>query len=129
MALSIMADAEGKFIEAVGAETAEGIEHFQPAPPLGTPNYKRFQHMMGATDENALYLFAGNTHDQVCTLALAMDKAKSTESLTYTKQIPVVCNAPGEKVDDILTGAENGARRNQDRFHGSRIGLRFRRAR
>ena len=28
MALSIMADAEGKFIEAVGPDVAEGIEHF-----------------------------------------------------------------------------------------------------
>lgn len=102
MALSIAADAEGKFLQAVGAETAEGIEHFQPSPPLGTPNYKRFQKMMGATDENALYLFAGNTHDQVCTLALAMEKAKSTDSPVYAKEITAVCNSPGQRVDDVL---------------------------
>jgi branched-chain amino acid transport system substrate-binding protein len=102
MALSIMADAEGKFIEAVGPDVAEGIEHFQPSPPLGTPNYKRFQKLMGAADENALYLFAGNTHDQVCTLALAMEKAKSVDSLVYTKDIPAVCNPPGDKVDEEL---------------------------
>ena len=101
MALSIMADAEGKFIEAVGAQTAQGNEHFQPAPPLGSPNYRRFQKLMGA-DENALFLFAGNTHDQICTLALAMEKTKSTDSLVYTKVIREVCNAPGERVDDIL---------------------------
>ncbi len=77
MALSIMADAEGKFIESVGADTAEGIEHFQPSPPLGSPGYRRFQKLMGA-DENALFLFAGNTHDQICTLALAMEKTRST---------------------------------------------------
>lgn len=102
MALSIMADAEGKFIQAVGAETAEGIEHFQPAPPLGSPNYKRFQKLMGAPDEGAIYLFAGNTHDQVCTLAMAMEKTKSTESLVYTKVIRELCNPPGTKVEDIL---------------------------
>lgn len=101
MALSIMADAEGKFIQSVGADVAEGIEHFQPAPPLGSPNYKRFQKLMGA-DENALFLFAGNTHDQICTLALAMEKTKSTDSPTYTKVIREICNPPGQKVEDVL---------------------------
>jgi branched-chain amino acid transport system substrate-binding protein len=102
MALSIMADAEGKFVEAVGPDVAEGIEHFQPAPPLGSASYKKFQKLMGAADESALYLFAGNTHDQVCTLALAMEKAKSTDSLVFTKEIPAVVNPPGEMVEDIL---------------------------
>lgn len=101
MALSIMADAEGKFVDAVGAEAAEGIEHFQPAPPLGSPNYRRFQKLMGA-DENALFLFAGNTHDQVCTLALAMEKTKSTDSLVYTKAIREICNPPGDQVEDVV---------------------------
>ncbi len=101
MALSIAADAEGKFIQAVGPETAEGIEHFQPSPPLGTPMYARFQKLMGA-DENALFLFAGNTHDQVCTLALAMEKTKSTDSLVFTKAIRELCNPPGDKVGDVV---------------------------
>jgi branched-chain amino acid transport system substrate-binding protein len=100
MALSIMADAEGKFIQSVGAEAAEGIEHFQPSPPLGSPSYARFQKLMGA-DENALFLFAGNTHDQICTLALSMEKTKSTDSLVYTKAIRELCNGPGQKVDDV----------------------------
>ena len=101
MALSIMADAEGKFIQSIGAETAEGIEHFQPSPPLGSPGYARFQKLMGA-DANALFLFAGNTHDQICTLALAMEKTKSTDSLVYTKAIRDLCNGPGQKVDDVV---------------------------
>lgn len=103
MALSIMADAEGQFVKAVGPELAEGIEHFQPSPPFGSPSYRKFQKLMGA-DENALFLFASNTHDQVCTLALAMEKAKSTDSLVYTKEIPAVCNAPGESVNDVVEG-------------------------
>lgn len=100
MALSIAADAEGKFVQAVGAEAAEGIEHFQPSPPLGSPSYAKFQKLMGA-DENALFLFAGNTHDQVCTLAMAMEKSKSTDPLVYTKVIREVCNPPGQDVDTI----------------------------
>jgi branched-chain amino acid transport system substrate-binding protein len=101
MALSIMADAEGKFIQSVGADVAEGIEHFQPSPPLGSPNYAHFQKLMGA-DANALFLFAGNTHDQICTLALAMEKTKSTDPLVYTKAIRELCNGPGQKVDDVV---------------------------
>jgi branched-chain amino acid transport system substrate-binding protein len=101
MALSIMADAEGQFLKAVGPEAAEGIEHFQPAPPLSSPSYKKFQKLMGA-DENALFLFASNTHDQICTLAMAMEKAKSTDSVAFTKEIRAVCNPPGEPVNDVL---------------------------
>src|SRR4029077_12600084 len=113
-----MADAEGKFIEAVGPEVAEGIEHFQPAPPLGTPSYRKFLKLMGATDDSALFLFAGNTHDQICTLALAMEKAKSTDSLVYTKEIPAVDNPPGEEVDDILVASRKSARRSRSTFKG-----------
>jgi branched-chain amino acid transport system substrate-binding protein len=56
---------------------------------------------MGA-DENAIFLFASNTHDQICTLAMAMEKAKSTESLVFTKEIRAVCNPPGELVNDVV---------------------------
>lgn len=101
MALSIMADAEGQFLKAIGPDAAEGIEHFQPAPPLGNPSYKKFQKLMGA-DENALFLFASNTHDQICTLAMAMEKAKSVESTAFTKEIRAVCNPPGELVNDVV---------------------------
>lgn len=101
MALSIMADAEGQFLKAVGPEAAEGIEHFQPSPPLNSPSYKKFQKLMGA-DENALFLFASNTHDQICTLAMAMEKAKSVNSLVFTKEIRAVCNPPGELVNDVV---------------------------
>jgi branched-chain amino acid transport system substrate-binding protein len=101
MALSIAADAEGQFIQAAGPQLAEGIEHFQPAPPLGTPGYKRFLKLMGAEDDR-IYFFAGNTHDQVCVLALAMEKAKSADPLVYSKAIREVCNPPGEIVDDEL---------------------------
>src|SRR5256886_3206538 len=46
MALSIMADAEGKFIEAVGPDGARGIGHIQPAPPLRSPCCRKFQQLL-----------------------------------------------------------------------------------
>jgi branched-chain amino acid transport system substrate-binding protein len=99
MALSIAADAEGQFVKAVGPELAEGIEHFQPAPPITSASYKRFVKLMGAGGDT-IYLFAGNTHDQICTLALAMEKTKSTDPFVYTRAIREVCNPPGKDVDD-----------------------------
>ena len=101
MALSIAADAEGQFVQAVGPQLAEGIEHFQPAPPLESASYKRFVKLMGG-GENTIYFFAGNTHDQLCVLALAMEKTKSTDPLVYTKAIREVCNPPGTVVSDEL---------------------------
>ncbi|RTL72945.1 MAG: amino acid ABC transporter substrate-binding protein [Hyphomicrobiales bacterium] len=105
VALSIGADAEGKFLANVGAEVAEGIHHLQPAPPLDAPSYKKFVKAMGAP-EGAVFLFAGNAHDQVCTIALAMEKAKTQEAALWTKAIPEVCNPPGEQVDDVVAALE-----------------------
>jgi branched-chain amino acid transport system substrate-binding protein len=101
VALSIGADAEGKFLQNVGAEVAEGIHHLQPAPPLDAPAYKKFVKLMGAP-EGAVFLFAGNAHDQICAIALAMEKAGSQDAAIWSKAIPQVCNPPGEPVDDVV---------------------------
>jgi branched-chain amino acid transport system substrate-binding protein len=100
-ALSIAADAEGKFVQAVGAQVAEGIHHFQPMPDVSAPGYKKFLKMMGAPDDR-LFLFAPNTYDQIAVCALAMEKAKSTVAAEWSKQIIPVSNGPGEYVDDIV---------------------------
>src|SRR3954453_6448948 len=42
VALSIMAEAEGKVVQAVGPQVAEGIRHFQPMPDVSAPGYKKF---------------------------------------------------------------------------------------
>lgn len=101
VSLSIAADAEGKFLQNVGAEVAEGIHHLQPAPPLDSPAYAKFVKLMGAP-EGAVFLFAGNAHDQICTIALAMEKAKSSEAAVWAKAIREVCDPPGEKIDDVV---------------------------
>src|SRR3954453_22397869 len=101
IALSIMADAEGKFVEAVGPQVAEGIRHFQPMPDVSAPGYKKFLQLMGAPADK-LYLFPPNTHDQICITALAMEKAKSPMALDWSKQIITVGNGPGPETDDIV---------------------------
>src|SRR4051812_27152479 len=101
VALSIMADAEGKFLEAVGPQVAEGIRHFQPMPDTGAAGYKKFTKLMGAP-EDKLFLFPPNTHDQIAVTAMAMEKAKSPMAVDWSKQIMAVCNGPGENVDDVV---------------------------
>lgn len=101
VALSIMADAEGKFVNAVGPQVAEGIRHFQPMPDLSAPGYKRFLQLMGAPADR-VYLFPPNTHDQIAITALAMERAKSPMAVDWSKQIITVGNGPGEAVDDIV---------------------------
>jgi branched-chain amino acid transport system substrate-binding protein len=101
VALSIMADAEGKFVQAVGAKVAEGIRHFQPMPDVSAPGYKKFLQLMGAPADR-VFLFPPNTHDQIAITALAMEKAKSPMAVDWSKQIIAVGNGPGEEVDDVV---------------------------
>jgi len=101
VALSIMADAEGKFVDAVGAQVAEGIRHFQPMPDTSAAGYKRFLGLMGAPADR-VYLFPPNTHDQISVVAMAMEKAKSPVAADWSKQIMTVCNGPGENVIDVV---------------------------
>jgi branched-chain amino acid transport system substrate-binding protein len=105
VSLSIGADAEGKFLQAVGPEVANGIYHIQPAPPLDSPAYKKFVKEMGAP-AGTVFLFAGNAHDQICATALAMEHAKSSEAKVWAKSVFEVCNPPGEEVDDVVKGLE-----------------------
>ena len=101
VALSIMADAEGKFVNAVGPKVAEGIRHFQPMPDLGEPAYKNFVKLMGAPADR-MFLFPPNTHDQIAITALAMERAKSPMAVDWSKQIIPVSNGPGQAVDDVV---------------------------
>ena len=101
VALSIMADAEGKFVQAVGDKVAEGIRHFQPMPDVSAPGYKRFLQLMGAPADR-LFLFPPNTHDQIAITAIAMEKAKSPMAVDWSKQIISVGNGPGQEVDDVV---------------------------
>jgi branched-chain amino acid transport system substrate-binding protein len=103
--LSIAADANGKFLENVGPEIAEGIHHFQPAPPLASANYKRFLEQMGEPADT-VFLFAGNAYDQMAVAALAMEKAGTADGAVWTKQVPFVSNPPGTRVMDPVEALE-----------------------
>lgn len=105
LGLGTGADADGAYLRGVTPEVAEGIHHLQPAPPMDSAAYKKFVKLMGAPEGTA-FLFAGNTHDQVCVTALAMEHAKSSDSVAWAKSIREVCNPPGDEVDDVLRALE-----------------------
>lgn len=105
VALSIMADAEGKFVQAVGPQVAEGIRHFQPMPDVTAPAYKKFLVLMGAPPDRVL-LFPPNTHDQLAVTVMAMERAKSPMAVDWSRQIIPVSNGPGEAVDDVTQALE-----------------------
>ncbi len=102
LSLGTGADADGAFLKSVTPEVSEGIHHLQPAPPMDSAAYKKFVKLMGAP-EGTVFLFAGNTHDQICVTAMAMEHAKSQDAALWAKSIREVCNPPGEEVDDILS--------------------------
>ncbi len=79
LSLGTGADADGAFLKSVTPEVSEGIHHLQPAPPMDSAAYKKFVKLMGAP-EGTVFLFAGNTHDQICVTAMAMEHAKSQDA-------------------------------------------------
>lgn len=105
VALSIMADAEGKFVQAVGPQVAEGIRHFQPMPDTAAPAYKKFVKLMDAPADR-VFLFPPNTHDQLAVTVMAMEKAKSPMAVDWSKQIIPISNGPGEYADDVINALE-----------------------
>lgn len=100
VALSVAADAEGKFVAAVGEKAAEGVRHFQPMPDTSAPAYLDFLKLMGAPS-NKVMLFPPNTHDQIAIAAMAMEKAQSPIAADWAKHIAVVANGPGQEVSDV----------------------------
>jgi branched-chain amino acid transport system substrate-binding protein len=103
VSLSVAADAEGKFVAAVGEKAAEGVRHFQPMPDLESAGYKDFLKLMGAP-ANRVMLFPPNTHDQLAVTVLAMEKAQSPIAADWSKQIVPVCTGTGKEVTDVAEG-------------------------
>jgi len=103
--LTIAGDSEGKFLDAVGPEVAEGINHLQPTPALDSPAYARFLDLMDEP-EGKVFLFASAVFDEVSMLAMAMEKAGGTMPRAVADQIVALANPPGEVVHDPVPGLE-----------------------
>lgn len=95
----------GPFKKAVG-DAAEGILHGFPIPPLDSPAYKQYLHEAGLEDNGEIqHPYATACRDQVSVLALAIEKAGSTDPEKVKKAIYEVSTGPGKKtVYNVLDG-------------------------
>ncbi|MBB3211839.1 branched-chain amino acid transport system substrate-binding protein [Herbaspirillum sp. Sphag1AN] len=100
---SSAADAEGAFIKNVGVQVSEGIDHIQSIPPRESSAYQTFARVTG-TSPDAIAIFPSNAWDEVSVLALAIEKAGSTDPQQFAKAIPRVVNGPGVTVEDPVVG-------------------------
>ena len=125
LGLGTGADADGAYLKSVSPEVAEGIHHLQPAPPMDSAAYKKFVKLMGAPEGTA-FLFAGNTHDQVCVTALAMEHAKSHGRRGLGQVDPRGLQSTGRRGRRHPARARDGPRRQEDQFRRRRRHRRFR---
>jgi branched-chain amino acid transport system substrate-binding protein len=105
MAASSGNTGNSRFIQNVGVQIAEGIHHLQPSILVERPEYQAFlQNMSGHADN--LSPFAALASDQIAILALAMEKAGSSDATVFGKAIAAVANGPGSKTGDVLAALQ-----------------------
>ena len=124
IALSIMADAEGKFVQAVGPQVAEGIRHFQPMPDVSASGYKKFVQLMGApagppVPVPAEHARPDGDHRARDGAGEEPDGGGLVQADHHRRQRP----RPGGRRRG--RGAEAGARRKADQFPGCGIDVRL----
>ena len=93
-----------KFKKVVGA-AANGILHGLPVPPLDSPAYKFYLKMVGLEDNGQVqHPFGTAGMDQMSTLLLAIESAKTDDTSEVRKHIWKIANPDGERVFDVLEG-------------------------
>ncbi len=94
------------FVQGVGA-AASGLLKVGPKPPVSSPGYlgfaARFKTQTGLTLSD--YPNAGENHDQLNILALAIEAAKSTKGSDIAAKIRLIADPPGQEVYDFASGA------------------------
>lgn len=90
--------ATGKqFKDAVG-DAAEGVIHGVPVPSINSPAYKEYLAEAGLADNGEVqHPFGTAGRDQISTLLLAIEKAKSTDSAAVAKAVWEVTTGEGKK--------------------------------
>ncbi len=87
----------GKFIEAVGNEVGEGINHLQATNDSASAAYQEFEGLMGV-EPGTFLPFSALCADSMAVHAAAMEKAGTADATVYTKEILNITNGDGDKV-------------------------------
>lgn len=89
----------------IGNAPTNGVITFGPAAVPGTPAYKAFNRAWKAHHHGAPSYYAAAAYDQVEMIALAIEKAKSTNGVKLGKALRRISNPPGRHVSSFTVGA------------------------
>lgn len=95
-------------IEALGPEPVEGVLAMDVVPATDSPTYKRAQELYKEAMGQDLFEnpYAPQTFDQVQLLALAIERAGTTEGSAVGQALIEISGPPGQKVYSFEEGAE-----------------------
>lgn len=118
------ADSQGKFVQNVGKQVAEGINHVQAVPSGNSATYQLYLKLTGQKP-GTIVAFGANVFDEINVLALAIEKAKSDKAVDFAKEIPAVVNGPGVTVTDPAEGLKLIREGKAIRYAGATSDFRF----
>lgn len=97
-----------QFVDAVGAQLAENVIMIDPVPSVGSTAYKRLEELYRNATGNDVFEvpYAVETFDQIELLALAIQKAGTTDGSAVAKALIEVSGPPGTKVSSFAEGLE-----------------------
>lgn len=98
-AYSNAAGSNGKFVENVGKEVAEGVNHTQHVPVAKSVAYSRYLKQINKPEDTVM-TFGAQVFDQIIMLSLAMEKAKSTTGADFAREFPGLVNADAPSIGD-----------------------------
>ncbi|WP_179283919.1 ABC transporter substrate-binding protein [Bordetella genomosp. 10] len=118
------ADSGGKFVQNVGKQAAEGVNHVQATPVGASDTYKLYLRQTGQK-EGTIVAFGANVFDEINVLALAIAKAGSARAVDFAKEIPNVVNADGPAVHDPVEGLALAGQGKPFRYAGAAADFKF----
>lgn len=118
------ADSGGKFVQNVGKAAAEGVNHVQATPVGNNASYQIYLKQT-KQPEGTIVAFGANVFDEINVLALAIEKAKSTKAVDFSKEIANVVNTKGPDVHDPVQGLQLIREGKPFRYSGATADFRF----
>jgi ABC-type branched-subunit amino acid transport system substrate-binding protein len=123
-AYSNAADSNGKFVENVGKEVAAGINHTQHVPVAKSASYSRYLKQTNKP-EGTVMTYGAQVFDQIVMLALAIEKAKSTNGVDFGREFPGLVNADAPSIGDPVEALKAVREGKPFRYAGAASDFRF----
>ncbi|MFT4115258.1 ABC transporter substrate-binding protein [Bradyrhizobium sp.] len=118
------ADSQGKFVQNVGKEAAEGVNHVQLVPVGRSEAYKLYLKLTKQPSD-ALLAFGPNVFDQIVVLALAIEKSKSDKPAEFVKEFIPIANSDAPSIGDPVEALKAIRAGKPFRFAGATSDFKF----